>query len=85
MNYTYQEISESGNWAMPQPTDVHHVRGKRELRNALERWADTNDRYNGRRDAYLIVWNGAIDDVTDQYPDFVLRVGPRDGVIFDPC
>ena len=85
MNYTYQEISDSGNFAMPQPDDVSHATSKRELRLALERWADTNERYNDRKDASLMVWKGHHDDVTDLCPDFEIRVGPRDGAIFSPC
>lgn len=85
MKYTYQEISESGNWSMPQPEDVHHASSKKELRRALEGWADQNERYNDRRDASLMVWKGTHEDVTDLYPDFVLKVGPRGGAIFELC
>lgn len=85
MNYTYQEISESGNWSMPDGKDVHHAKSKRELRDALERWGDQNERYNDRKDASLRVWKGTLDDITDIYPDFDLKFGPRGGVIVDPC
>lgn len=85
MNYTYQEISESGNWSLPGGTDVHHATSKRQLRNALERWADTNDRYNDRRDAWLRVWAGHLGDVTDVYPEFDVKEGPRGGMVIDPC
>lgn len=85
MKYTYQEISDSGNFALPSPMDVSHARNKRQLRLALERWADVNGQYNDERDASLIVWKGELDDVTDIYPEFEMRVGPRGGAIFNPC
>ncbi len=82
---TYQELSDSGNWSNPQGSDVEHATSMSQLRRALERWGDTNDDYNQRSDASLMVWKGTLDDVTDVYPDFELRFGPRDGVIRNPC
>lgn len=81
MNYTYQELSNSGNWSNPWGADVEHASSMPQLRRALERWGDTNDDYNQRNDASIMVWKGTLDDVTDVYPDFELRFGPRGGVI----
>jgi len=49
-------------------------------------WADDHSRYGSdERDATALVWRGHLDDVTDQYPDFQLIMGPRLGVQWHPC
>jgi hypothetical protein len=84
--YTYQTISESGSFSSPEGADVGHARNKRDLRRALERWQDSHDRVGSDEQlASLIVWKGELDDVTDVYPDFEVKPGPRGGVRFEPC
>ena len=84
--YTYQEVSESGSFSNPEGTDVGHARNKRDLRRALERWQDSHDRVGSDEQlASLIVWRGELDDVTDVYPDFEVKPGPRGGARFESC
>ena len=84
-NYTYQQHAESGNWAHPEPGDVAHASSLDQLYSALEGWADTVGRYDDERCASIMVWRGLHDDVTDLYPDFTLRLGPRGGVVREAC
>lgn len=86
MNYTYQRSTESGSFAAPDGTDVEYARNKKELHLALERWQDDHDRLGADcQQAELVVWKGTLDDVTDQYPDFVIKGGPRGGMIIKEC
>jgi hypothetical protein len=85
MKYTYQRLADSGNWAHPEPTDVRHASSLDWLRDSLEGWADTVGRYDDPQAASLMVWCGDLEDVTDQYPDFMLTVGPRGGIRREPC
>lgn len=85
MKYTYQRLADSGNWAQPQPDDVSHASSVADLHWALDTWADTVERYDDRQAASLMVWVGDLDDVTDQYPDFVLAIGPRGGIRREAC
>lgn len=80
MHYTYQTHTDSGCFAAPQPNDVQHATSKAELRRALERWADTVERYS-EEPAYLMVWHGKHSDVTDLYPSFECKLGKRGGFI----
>ena len=82
MNYTYQEWSESGSFANPHDgKDIKHATSMRQLRHAMERWADLHDDYADARDATIRVWRGHLEDVTDVYPDFDLKIGPRGGIV----
>jgi hypothetical protein len=82
MNYTYQETSESGSFSQPWGNDVSHASSIKELRHALERWQDSHNRVGSdERDASLVVWKGTLEDVTDVYPEFILKPGPRGGMI----
>ena len=84
--YTYQTVSESGSFGSPEGSDVEHARNKRDLRRALERWQDAHDRVGSDEQlASLIVWKGEFDDVTDVYPDFEVKPGPRGGARFEGC
>lgn len=86
MNYTYQEISESGSFGHPMGDDVNHASNLRELSRALEHWQDAHDRVGSDPQlASLMVWKGTLDDVTDIYPEFELKPGPRGGVIRSNC
>jgi hypothetical protein len=84
--YTYQTVSESGSFSTPEGSDVEHAQNKRDLCRALERWQDAHDRVGSDEQlASLIVWKGELDDVTDVYPDFEVRTGPRGGARFEIC
>lgn len=86
MRYTFQTVSESGSFAFPNGTDVRHASSLRDLRWFLDSWMDEHDRVGSdSRDAHLMVWRGHLEDVTDQYPDFELRLGPRGGAIRCAC
>jgi len=86
MNYTYQECSNSGSFSPPNGTNVSHATSKRQLVRALEYWQAWHNRVGSdEREASLLVWEGTLDDVTDIYPDFEVKTGPRMGVTFTRC
>lgn len=85
MLYTLQLFSESGNYASPDGKDCSHHWSKSSVNATFADWGDEQDRYGYRSDAYARVWRGHIDDVTDAYPDFELRYGPRGGIVWHPC
>ena len=85
MAYTIQLFSESGNWANPQGDDVKFAANLREVYDLFYDWIDTNERYNYAQDATALVWSERLEDVTDQYPDWQLTVGPRGGIRRNPC
>jgi hypothetical protein len=86
MKYTYQETSESGSFSNPAGSDVSHASSLPQLRRALERWQDSHGQVGSdEKDASLMVWKGELDDVTDVYPDFVLKSGVRGGMVKESC
>jgi hypothetical protein len=85
MLYTFQLLADSGSWAMPEPDSVSHATSLDQLRSELEDWADTVGRLDDPSLASVMVWRGRLDTVQDQYPDFVLRLGPRGGIVWEPC
>ena len=86
MLYTLQTVSESGSFAQPDGTDVRYASNLRDLRWFLDSWMDDHDRVGSdSRDARLVVWKGRLPDVTDCYPDFELRPGPRGGIVRCLC
>lgn len=81
MKYTYQAISTSGSFALPKPTDVDYADSIADLRRSLELWVDDGANVGvDSADQSLVVWIGTFDDVTDQYPNFELWLGPRGGL-----
>lgn len=85
IRYTVQKFSEASRWANPEGTDVSYCYNKQDVADMFNDWGDTVDRYGDRQEAYLRVWCGELSDVTDQYPDFELRFGPRGGIKWNPC
>lgn len=85
IRYTVQKFADSGSWANPEGTDVCYCYNKQDVNDMFNDWGDTVDRYGERQEAYMIVWCGELDDVTDRYPDFQLRFGPRGGIHWNPC
>jgi hypothetical protein len=85
IRYTVQSFADSGNWADPQGNEVRHYSNKREVNNDLGYWADVVEHHDDRRAAFLMVWCGEFEDVTDQYPDFKVTIGPRGGINWEPC
>lgn len=82
MNYTFQEWSESGSFGNPlSGKHVEHASSMCQLRRAMTTWADEHERYADVRDATIRVWHGHLDDVTDVYPSFDLKIGPRGGIV----
>jgi hypothetical protein len=81
--YTAQLCSESGSFAHPEGTQsLRHANNLSDLAWYLENWADQHSRVgSSEHDAYLMVWKGFLKDVTDIYPDFMLKYGPRMGVV----
>jgi hypothetical protein len=84
-NYTYQQHAESGSWAHPQGDDVRHASSLDQLNGALIDWADTVGLYDDEHCASIMVWRGVHDNITDLHPDFILRLGPRGGVLRELC
>lgn len=82
--YTYQTHSESGSFGSPE--GVKFADSKDHLGFALEVWVDCHDQVgSNERDAYLLVWEGEHDDVTDLYPNMIVMLGPRGGIRFETC
>jgi hypothetical protein len=84
-NYTLQKHAESENWAPPQSDDVTYCSSVADLRWHLEDWAEIVGLFDVPSVASIMVWKGTLEDVTDQYPDFIMRIGPRGGVIKETC
>ena len=84
MRYTYQTLTESGSFSAPWGDDVGHASSTAELRSALECWTGEVSAV-ADEPAWLRVWIGHEDDVTDLYPDFELFQGPRGGAVKVPC
>jgi hypothetical protein len=84
--YTAQLHSDSGSFAHPEGTQsLRHANNLDNLTFFLENWAERHSRVGSdERDAYLVVWKGELKDVTDIYPDFVLKYGPRMGIVREP-
>lgn len=86
MTWTVQTWSDSGSFGAPDGTDVHHCSTKADVEWVLTDWSEEHPRMgSGERDAHALVWKGTLDDVTDQYPDYQLRFGPRMGIQWDRC
>lgn len=87
MKYTIQTHTESGSWAAPDGTQsLRYAHNKRNCEDILRDWADTVGRFDDERSCSALVWKGDfLDNVTDLYPDFELTLGPRLGIIWNPC
>jgi len=83
MIYTYQTWTDSWSFANPEGNDVRHASSIKQLRAALQSWADTVQQYSDEP-VRLIVWISDYNDVTDLYPDFELVLGPRGGIVRHP-
>lgn len=79
MRYTIQLHTESGCFATPQGDDVRHCTSQADIRWHLDNWADTVSRYS-EEPVEVLVWRGTFEDVTDIYPDWVAKLGPRGGM-----
>jgi len=83
--HTIQLISESGSFGQPDGTDVYFG-SYQILKEYFGDWVQLHDRTGtGTEYARALVWKGKLEDVTDQYPDYVLTVGPRGGVVRSPA
>jgi hypothetical protein len=87
MKLTVQTHSLSGSFASPDgKQSLRHVWSKRDAAECLIDWSDDHSRVGSEeRDACALVWKGHLKDVTDQYPDYELSMGPRLGVVWSPC
>lgn len=80
MVYTYQELSESGSFAHPDPDAVRVARSHAELELALTRWEDAHARVGSDlADACLWVWVGRVPRELRMLPDMIATRGPRGG------
>jgi hypothetical protein len=87
MKLTVQTHSQSGSFACPNGRQsLRHVYSKSDAADVLIDWADQHPRIGSdEQDATALVWVGHLDDVTDQYPDWELTLGPRLGVRWNLC
>lgn len=79
----FQEASESGsfNCSLTEP-EWFEARNKDRVESHLDGWGDDHDRVGAdRRDASLLVFKGQKGD----YPDFVVKFGPRGGIVWERC
>lgn len=84
--WTVQTWSESGSFGMPEGTDVQHVNSRADVEWVLTDWSEEHPRVGAdEREAKAFVWKGHLPDVTDQYPDFELTIGPRFGIRWGVC
>jgi len=82
MKYTYQLMSDSGSFGVPEGDDVRDGR-KVSAENLLDSWEREHDRVGSdRKDAYLLAWIGRIGNTTDVYPDYEVHRGPRGGLVW---
>jgi len=82
MRVTIQYWAESGNWACPTGEDVEHfdtLDGA--VNSGFFHHVQDVGRYDDARCAGAFIWRGHSDDVTDLYPDYEIRVGPRGGYV----
>lgn len=86
MHWTLQMWSESGSFAMPDGTDVRHATSKEDVDWLFTEWAEEHPQVGSdERDAKALVWKGHLPDVTDQWPDYELTLGPRHGICWGKC
>lgn len=83
MIWYFQEQSESGSFACAgQDDEWFKSRNKDRAESHLDGWADDHDRVGAdRKDACLHVYRSQKGD----YPDFIVKFGPRGGVIWERC
>lgn len=85
MKYTINFCSESNSFGHS-PTDVEHVSSLKKVRWHLDYWGQQHEAVGSDKNyAYLIVYHGKYDDVTDLYPDRVARFGERGGINIYNC
>jgi hypothetical protein len=83
--YTFQKHSESGSLATPDGTQgLCRSSAKADARLFMDNWLAVHRAVGADpRDASLLVWCGRYRDVTDQYPDFRVVLGPRGGLVWE--
>ena len=80
MIYTYQEVTESGSFASPEGTNVLYAKNRGTLEAALYFWKRAHEQVGtDPGQASLLIWVGYLADVTDAYPDYEAKSGPRGG------
>jgi hypothetical protein len=85
IRYTLQLHADSRSWAPPDGRSVRFAASRRDALEIVRDWSDEVGRYDDPRDASALVWVGRVRDVTDQYPDGEITVGPRGGLRWGPC
>ena len=85
-NYTLQLCSESGSFSCPEGDDIRHATSRADVSWYLDNWADKHDRVGSdSQEAYAVVFKGRLDSVQDIYPDYIVRIGPRGGHLWEPA
>ncbi len=83
MKWYYQEVSESGSfdrsgWSI----EWFRCNSKKSVEELFENWLDDHDAVGAdRKYASLHVYKGAKGD----YPDFIVKLGPRGGIVWERC
>lgn len=80
MKMTYQLVSGSGSFSSPEEMEIEHGT-KADARGLLEYWIGEHNMVGSDpADASLLAWVGQHEDITDHYPDYEIKAGPRGGV-----
>lgn len=73
-------------YATPDGNDVMYADSIAAIKHALQRWhGDAEQVGAGYEPSEALVWQGEIENVTDQYPDYQAIIGPRGGVQWTRC
>lgn len=85
MKYTITEVSNSSSFGYD-ATDVKHTNNLKEAKQILQHWGELHEQVGTALDyAYIYIFKGFYEDVTDIYPDITMYFGPRGGIKVENC
>lgn len=85
MKYTVAEVTNSGSFGYD-PTDLKYASNLEDCKGILYRWGRMHEQVGTTMDyAYIYIFKGVFDDVTDMYPDKMMYFGPRGGIKVENC
>lgn len=80
MYYTVQCQSESGNFSCPYPEDIEICNGLKEVYRIFDYWRSQHDD-TGADDKLASIWVCYGKNNSIEYPDFIVKLGKRNGII----
>ena len=81
MRLTIIRSSESWSFAQPEGKDVEFCKSKKDAESKFNDWVRDHLRVGADpKAARFVVYKGLIEDATDMYPDFIMKLGPKNGV-----